>query len=213
MKFKISIIILILLSFLNIGAISDKHFKINSFDDLESLYIDKSNFVENGSKIQYKTKNLIKDESNKIQQYINKDNIYKYEYIEKNKMRFLGENRCIETELWNDDIYTYVVITVVNNNKDYKTEDLLRTLEKLIRSDCEEVQYFRYYKGQISCDHENEYINDISSCISEYKTLKMSNGYIGSGYFNDGEKINLAISNYNTGTYIIIGTPIIFTTY
>ena len=59
MKFKISSIILILLSFFNIGAVSGNHMNINSFNELESVYINKSKFVENGSKIQYKTKNSI----------------------------------------------------------------------------------------------------------------------------------------------------------
>ena len=43
--------------------------------------------------------------------------------------------------------------------------------------------------------------------------LDLNNGYTGRGYCSDGEKINFAISNYNTGAYIIIGTPIIFATY
>lgn len=43
--------------------------------------------------------------------------------------------------------------------------------------------------------------------------MKISNGYSGTGYLNDGEKINFALVDYDTGSHIIIGTPIIFTTY
>lgn len=54
--------------------------------------------------------------------------------------------------------------------------------------------------------------------VSEYnirkaQLMKISNGYSGTGYLNDGEKINFALVDYDTGSHIIIGTPIIFTTY
>lgn len=62
MKIKISIIVLVLLSFFNIGAVSNNNIKSYSFDNLESVYINKSEFVENGSKIQYRTKNSIEQE-------------------------------------------------------------------------------------------------------------------------------------------------------
>ena len=213
MKFKISSIILILLSFFNIGAVSGNHMNINSFNELESVYINKSKFVENGSKIQYKTKNSINNELDRINRSINKNNIYNYEYMGENRTKFLDEDRQIETELWRDDKYTYVIITLVNSNENYKTEDLLSILKELISRDSEEIQYYRYYKGKISGDYENEYTRDISNSLSESKILNLSNGYTGSGYCTNGEKINFAISNYDTGAYIIIGTPIIFATY
>lgn len=213
MKFKISSIILILLSFFNIGAVSGNHMNINSFNELESVYINKSEFVENGSRVQYKTKSTINNEFDRINQIINKNNIYNYEYMEQNRTKFLNEDRQIETELWSDDRYTYVVITLVNSSENYKTEDLLSILKELISRNSEEIQYYRYYKGKISVGYENEYTRDISNSISESEILNLSNGYTGSGYCTDGEKINFAISNYNTGAYIIIGTPIIFATY
>ena len=40
----------------------------------------------------------------------------------------------------------------------------------------------------------------------------VDNGYTGTAKYKN-EKINFAINNYDTGSYIIIGTPIIFTTY
>jgi hypothetical protein len=49
--------------------------------------------------------------------------------------------------------------------------------------------------------------------IRKINILKINNGYTGTGYLSNGEKINFALVKYNTGSYIIIGTPIIFTTY
>lgn len=213
MKIKISIVILILLSFFNIGAVSDSHIKVSSFNNLESFFENKSEFVENGSKIQYKTINNVEDERNRIKGYIiDKFNI-DYKETEENKINFFNEDVQIDAQLWNEGMYTYAAITVVNNNLNYKTEDLESMIQGLITNDFQEVQCYRYYKGRISSDKEYEYTEDICNSIYKSEMLDLNNGYTGRGYCSDGEKINFAISNYNTGAYIIIGTPIIFATY
>ena len=49
--------------------------------------------------------------------------------------------------------------------------------------------------------------------IQKTNLLKINNGYTGTGYLSNGDKINFALIRYNTGSHIIIGTPIIFATY
>ena len=44
------------------------------------------------------------------------------------------------------------------------------------------------------------------------QTININNGYAGIAKYKN-EKINFAINNYDTGSYLVIGTPIIFTTY
>ena len=44
------------------------------------------------------------------------------------------------------------------------------------------------------------------------RTININNGYTGIAKYKN-EKINFAINNYNTGSYLTIGTPIIFTKY
>lgn len=213
MKVKVSIIILILLSFFNIGAVSSSNIKSSSFSSMESACINKSQFIENGSKIQYKSKNSIDNEKNRIKEYIIDKFTVNYYDLENNETKFINDDMQIETDLWNDDKYTYAVITIVNNNTDYKTEELISILKELENEDFIEMQCYQYYKGRISSDKEDEYINDIFSSIYNADIISINNGYTGSGYCTDGEKINFAISNYDTGNYVIIGTPIIFTTY
>ena len=76
-----------------------------------------------------------------------------------------------------------------------------------------ELKYFKYIKGKIN----NE--KNILECINEEKIIKnlkildIHNGYVGTAYLDNGEKVKIAYSNYNTGSYFIIGSPIIFTTY
>lgn len=213
MKVKISIVILILLSFFNIGAVSNSNIKSSSFSSMEYACINKSEFIENGSKIQYKTKNSIDKEKNRIKEYIIDKFAVNCNDLENNKIKFFNNDMQIETDLWNDDKSTYAVITIVNNNTDYKAEELISILKELENENFIEMQCYQYYKGRISSDKEDEYINDIFSSIYNADIISINNGYTGGGYCTDGEKINFAISNYDTGTYVIIGTPIIFTTY
>ena len=64
MNIKISIVIFILLSFLNIGAISNEVSNAkNSFSILETNIKNISEFQENGAKLQYKTRDSIEKES------------------------------------------------------------------------------------------------------------------------------------------------------
>ena len=213
MRLRISIIILILLSFFNIGAFSSDKRKINCFNDLEYACINNSKFVENGIKIQYKTKKDKQNEIYRINQYFSNGNVYNCEQLAENKIKLYDKDIKIEIESWADSKYSYVTMTLVNNNELYRTEDLLGVFKELINKECEDIQYYRYYKGKVTSNSEEEYMDNISNCISKFQILELSNGYTGSGYCTNGEKINFTISNYDTGAYMIIGTPIIFTTY
>lgn len=213
MRLRISIIILILLSFSNIGAFSSDKRRIDCFDDLEYVCINNSKFVENGIKIQYKTKNDKQNEIYRINKYFSNSNVYNCEQLTENKMKLYDKDIKIEIEFWADSKYSYVTMTFMNINDVYRTEDLLGMFKELINKECEDIQYYRYYKGKVTSNSEEEYINNMFSYISKSQILELSNGYTGSGYCTNGEKINFTISSYDTGAYMIIGTPIIFTTY
>ena len=77
-----------------------------------------------------------------------------------------------------------------------------------------EKQYFSYYKGKLSsCNKEIKEELIKKSGIEKETILEISNGYAGVGSLRDDEKVNFAFTNYDTGSYVIIGTPIIFETY
>ena len=69
------------------------------------------------------------------------------------------------------------------------------------------MRYFEYYKGRINS------LNDIEKLELEENLIQVHNGYVGKSTLKSGERISYAIMKYNTGLYVIIGTPIIFTTY
>lgn len=214
MNIKISMVIFILLSFFNIGAISNEVSDIkNSFSILETNITNISEFEKNGVKLQYKTKDNIEKESIRIKEYLTYNIKGIYREINKNQFEIINRNFNTNIKMWCEDKYTYVEITLINQNAKYTTSELKNILEKLKTNKSENLEYFLYYEGKVL---DNNY--SISQLVNENNVKKMNildinNGYAGTGCLGNGNKINFALIKYDTGSHIIIGTPIIFATY
>lgn len=216
MNAKLSIVIFILLSFLNIGAISNVIISTqNSFDTLEANMDNISEFEENGVKFQYKTKDDIGKETFRVREYLNDNISGKYKELDKNQFEITNEDFKINTKTWYEDKYTYVEITLINKNAQYTTTNLKKILQKLENQKLENIQYFVYYEGKENKIDNNYIIDELTkkNHIKDVKLLEIKNGYVGTGKLSNGDKVNFALGNYNTGSHIIIGTPIIFATY
>jgi len=216
MNIKFSIVILIVLSFLNIGAISNKvNNAKNSFSVLETNITNISEFQENGAKLQYKTRDNIGKESARIKEYLTNNINGSYREINKNQFEIFNNNFYTNIKMWCEDKYTYVEITLINKSAKYTTVDLKTILEKSENKKSENKQYFFYYEGKEKGLDNNYSIDKLAKENNIQKTnlLNINNGYTGTGYLNNGDKVNFALTKYNTGSYIIIGTPIIFATY
>ena len=216
MNIKISIVILVLLSFLNIGAISNKVSNTkNSFGTLEVNIRNVSEFEENGAKLQYKTRNNIEKESARIKEYISNNISDNYREINKNQFEIFNDDFNISTTIWSEDKYTYVEITLINRNSKYTTINLKTILQRLENEKSQNSQYFFYYEGKEkeSSGNYSIYKLEDENNIQKTNLLEINNGYTGTGYLGNGDKINFALIRYNTGSHIIIGTPIIFATY
>ncbi len=216
MNIKISIVIFILLSFLNIGAISnDLGNTKNSFDTLETNTKNISEFEENGVKLQYRTKDNIEKEISRIKEYLVYNTNGSLREINKNQIEVINKNFNISIKMWYEDKYTYVEITLINENSQYSTVDLKNILQKSENEKSESAQYFLYYEGKIKDLNNNYSINELANYnnIQKVNILNINNGYTGTGYLSNGNKTNFSLINYNTGSHIIIGMPIIFTTY
>lgn len=215
MKIKISLMLLILISFLNMGAISKQQMINKSFYKIENSMLNKSQFEENGVKIQFKTKRSIEEEYLLIKQNLINNIQGIYSEVDKNKFGILNNNFNISANLWSVDNYTYVEVILINTNSEYKIEYLQNILKTLSDKTSENIQMFLYYKGKvenISSDKFRNWLN-ASQDIKDLDIIEINNGYTGTGSLKDGEKVNFALSNYNTDSYVIIATPIIFTTY
>ena len=216
MNIKISMAVLILLSFFNIGAISDDIVSTkNSFNTLEINMKNISEFEENGVKLQYRTRDDITKESYRIRKCLTNEINLNYMEIGNNEFEAYNTDFDINIKIWIEDKYTYVEIILINKNSKYTTVDLHNMLKRIENTRLENIQYFLYYKGKEK-ELNNNYFKDKlleENYIQNIKILDINNGYSGTGYLGNGEKINFALINYNTGSHIIIGTPIIFTTY
>ena len=214
MNIKISIVIFILLSFFNIGAISNNvNSTQNSFSILETNITKISEFEENGIKLQYRTRDSIEKEIFRMKEYLNYNIGGSYRENNKNQFEISNKNFNVNVKMWCEDKYTYVEITLINKDSKYTTVELKTILEKLENKKLENIQYFFYYEGrEIDNSYSlNRLVNENN--IQKTNLLSINNGYVGTGYLSNGDKINFALIKYNTGEHIIIGTPIIFATY
>ena len=55
--------------------------------------------------------------------------------------------------------------------------------------------------------------NYLQDEIEDVQITDYYNGCFGTGYLEENEKISFVISKYNTGYYLIVGTPTIYISY
>ena len=211
MKLRVSIVILIMMSFLNMGYSCNILSYADSFCTLETNVIEKSTFVENAVEGQYKTKNNIYMECEKIGKVFSSLGFKKKESDSSNHLIFYKDKQRIEISQWKENDQSYINITIYNKDSQYKTVDLRKILYKIDDKDLVLNNCYSYYKGKTNGIIIRE-LND-EGILRNSNLIKINNGYTGVANLNSGEQINFAEIKYDTGSYIIIATPIIFTTY
>lgn len=117
MNIKMSIVIFILLSFFNIGAISSDIVSAqNSFNTLEMKVKDISEFQENGVKLQYRTKNNIANEAYRIKESLPRNMALSYKDGGNDEFEAFNSDFNIDIKIWREDVYSYVEIILTNKN-------------------------------------------------------------------------------------------------
>ncbi|NFO03934.1 hypothetical protein JW813_02360 [Clostridium botulinum] len=212
MRFKYSLFVLILFLFFNMAVISAKDINNESFYNLENSIVNESYFEENGLKVQFKINKNINSEQIFLKEYLIYELKGKYTKVDDKSFNVSSEDIKACINLWEADNYTYVEINLINTNSKYNTKHLEEIVENITKNKVEDVQIFLYYKGRIDNDKSLNDFNDLTS-LTNLNMLSISNGYTGTGISELGEKMNFALVSYNDRSYIIIGTPIIFTTY
>lgn len=199
--------IYIIIFSINLSGVSSNNLENISFYQLENFLINKTEFNENGVKLQYNIESNKDYELNRILGLMSDK--YKIENINNKYHFYLKSNNTIEIKIWEEDNITFVESFIINKNKCMSTEDLKRELDNILSSKVRNKRYFKYYKGEIS----NTDNFDIDNIELKKELLKIENGYVGKETLNNGEKLSYGIMKYNTGVYLVIGTPVIFTTY
>lgn len=202
MKKKVMILLFLILSMVTIGSTIG----IQSYNELEERVRDITEFDSNGVRFEYISLNNLEKEKERIK------DVYKnsYEITEaKNNMK-LVKGMIIEVNLWEQKGKTYVNLTINNENKSYSSRELKKELLKADNKEIENKKVFSFYKGKVLAGKKEELLQIIKK--DNDNNLKIENGYTWKSKIGK-EMVNFGMVNYDTGLHLIIGTPIIFTTY
>ncbi|PRR83144.1 hypothetical protein [Clostridium vincentii] len=209
MKYKICLILVFLFSFSTIEAVP----KEKVATEIEGQVREISSFVENGVKVEYKTSTddelVLKELKHNISKSFPEKNIT----CDEEQITGADNSMDIQANIYVEDNNTIVEIKIINYNKEITISDLMKDLSQLKSKNSDGIKYFQYIKGKIN--YKDKILETINNrlAMENISTLDAYNGYVGTANLYDGEKVNFAISCYDTGSYLIMGTPIIFATY
>ena len=212
MKRKICLVLFFLFSIVNIGA-TTRVDREDSFYLASNKLMNNMDFCENGVKVVYQSNSSLEDEMHIIEDKLQRKYTESKIEVSNKGIKIDCENQKVSVDLYNKAGMTCVEIALINYKKEKNIQNLMKELTELQGNNVSEKRYFKYVKGRIN-DKENAL--DIIESTKELKhidTLDIRNGYVGTAVLDDRDRVNFAVSTYNTGTYLIVGTPIIFTTY
>lgn len=187
--------------------------KSNSFNEVERYILNEYEFINNGIKLEYTIKGDINSELERIFNVFKENGNFQ---IKKGENYIHSENNNInyDVNIYNYNELTKVEIVVINNDKTL-TEDNLKSLAREIRNiNFIDERYFSFIKGKLDIE-EKEVFKDLENKlkIKVSESLDINNGVIAKASMMDGTDINIGQITYDSGSYLIIGTPIIFVTY
>ena len=186
---------------------------IESFSVIESRMSEEFHIVENGVKFQYFTNLSEKQENERIENCI--VNKYGVDVVKKgNNIKVENENFKLDISIYSIDDKTKVEIILINMDSSIKTE-ILVDIAKEIRSNeytGTRIIQFVKYRTEYSAESIPKSIIE-NSKQDTIRSLEINNGKVSNIVMNDDKNINVAQVNYNSGSYLIIGTPTIFITY
>ena len=211
---KVFFVFLLIFSLLIIGGKEYKcESKEDSFSKIEGYVINNYDFVQNGIKLEYTVDEKLCKEYLRIKQFFEENNFLVLS-TENNNITAESENIDYSINIceYNDLIKVQVILI---NNDVSKSEEELKKLSQKIRNDnFINERYFSFIKGKLNTQDKN-LIDDLEKNlnIKVNESLDINNGCVAEATFEDNQHINIGQIKYDTGSYLIIGTPIIFVTY
>ncbi len=207
MRLRISIL-LILLSFINLGCMS--FVKNQSFFYIEDYVKKQSTFVMNCVKLSYVTDNEVNDEIKKINSILKNYTCIVNNETNMRTLSFSNKDSKCQVNLWYESEKLHGQIVFENTNQYYTTEKLMKFINKIVDSKTSIFNSYYCYKGKINRSIINKFTENRQ--FKNIEVININNGFTGTADYRS-EKINFAEVSYDTGSYIIIASPIIFTTY
>lgn len=177
------------------------------------------NIEEYGMKIEYITDKNIKDQFNNINDYIkieDFDSIVEKEneiYLNTSKEQFNLDINLIE-----ENSKSRIQIVIVSKNR-IDFNNIKEYFQVIHNKNMKNIKYYTYIKGNI---RENNNIDEIEeklmesigkSKIKEKQRINLEKGTTGIINLKSDYQFNYSIMTYEEDRKLILGTPIIFTTY
>lgn len=187
--------------------------KDDSFRNIEEVILKDYEFVENGTKLQYETSISVEEEYKRILLLLGQNNQLKI-IQQENYIKATMEKIEYNIHIYKSYDSTRVDMIAINQKEDTTVEEIKQILQKLRSNNYLDERYFFYVKGRLKINQENLPL-DINKelKIDTINTLEINNGIITKAVMKDEEEVNIGQINYDTGSYLIIGTPMIFITY
>ncbi|MDK0952176.1 hypothetical protein P5F47_01245 [Clostridium perfringens] len=177
------------------------------------------NIEEYGMKIEYITDENIKDQFNNISDYIKIEDFDSI--VEKENEIFLNTSKeqfNLDINLIEENSKSRVKIVIISKNRIY-FNNIKEYFQVIHNKNMKNIKYYTYIKGNI---RENNNIDEIEekliksigkSKVKKNKRINLEKGTTGIINLKSDYQFNYSIMTYEEDRKLILGTPIIFTTY
>ena len=177
------------------------------------------NIEEYGMKIEYITDENIKDQFENISGYIKIEDFTSI--VEKENEIYLNiskEQFNLDISLIEENSKLRVQVVIVSKNR-IDFNDIKEYFQVIHNKNMKNIKYYTYIKGNI---RENNNIDEIEekliksigkSKVKETKRINLEKGTTGIINLKSDYQFNYSIMTYEEDRKLILGTPIIFTTY
>ena len=177
------------------------------------------NIEEYGMKIEYITDENIKDQFENISDYIKIEDFDSI--VEKENKIYLNTSKeqfNLDINLIEENSKSRVQIVIVSKNRIY-FNNIKEYFQVIHNKNMKNIKYYTYIKGNI---RENNNIDEIEekliksigkSKVKKNKRINLEKGTTGIINLKSDYQFNYSIMTYEEDRKLILGTPIIFTTY
>mgnify|MGYP004569622273 FL=1 len=212
MKFKICLILIFLFPFYYNSVRTCSLLNNLNLEDIKEQVKEDFIFQENGVRSVYRVNAKKKDVIEDVKKVL-KSNLNKEVQEDNDEINIRTSSEELNLKFISNNNDTMVYFTIINYNEEIAISNLMKELTKLQGKNIFDIRYFQYIKGKIN--NIDEKLDKIKSLhqINKIDTLNIHNGYVGMAYLKGAQRVNIALNSYDTGNYLIIGTPVIFTTY
>ncbi|WP_300385566.1 hypothetical protein [Clostridium sp.] len=202
----------IILSFLIIGSVPNFERKDSiEINKIESEITESNDFIQNGIRLEYETLNSVEDERSKIEKNINNELGINVE-VSHNTITYKDSLKEIKIIIWEEEKINKVQISYLNQSKNKSILNLEKEVNKIKSKESKNYKYFLFTKVKIIDEESYEIIkNNINK--ESIQKVDIYNGSTLKGITKSGTRINVGYISYDTGEYLIVGSPIIFETY